>query len=250
MGMKKIWITCLVAFLVQNVAFSEMRVWRYRSGKEFLGEYDTERLDKVYFKDEHGKAKTVPIEELSARDLKHIRTNFPPPVKVSVKVTKKKKDIHQKTTESQADDDWKVITANAEISLSGRTPFEGTLKAEMFMVAQEIVSQNNMMLAKQVLPVKFPTDERSVTLTQTAETATYMAYTEFRRRGWDYLGYVVLIYAPNGSLLNMETNLKWVTEENVDKLRSFSRMSFFDDDLVKKSTPRPEKGDWKNNQDA
>ena len=59
-----------------------------------------------------------------------------------------------------------------------------------------------------------------------------------RFRGWEYDGYLVVILDSEGEVLQTKSDLSWLDDEELEKLRQLKPYQFFDEDCKKRSAPR------------
>lgn len=224
----------IIFCLLQTVSFGEMRIWHSIDGTRFVGEYEAERLDRYYFRDENGKTRTIPVKDLVPNDERYIRTIVPPEIKVDFR---KKAYIPQGT---YADKDVTVIDGQLEIRKIGRKPFYGKLRGELCYVGEEVATDHYMMLAKKKFSVEFPDSENpTVDITLRAEARVYEEYNHIQMRGRNYEGYAVFIFSSTGELIAFDTDLSWLTKENLEAFRQLDEFNFFNESCQKQRVPRP-----------
>ena len=67
----------------------------------------------------------------------------------------------------------------------------------------------------------------------------YEEYNELEIRGASYEGYLVVVVDPQGNKIATETDLSWLLDENINKIRNFYVGIFFNENCNKRSVPRP-----------
>lgn len=225
----------ILCCLLQTVSFGEMRIWHSIDGTRFVGEYETERLDRYYFRDEDGKTRAIPVKDLVPNDERYIRTIVPPEIRADFR---KKEYVPQGT---YADKDVRVVDGTLKVKKVSRKPFYGKLKGELVYVGAEVATDHLMILAKKKFTVAFPeSEDPEVEVQLQAEARVYREYNHVQVRGRKYGGYVALLFSQTGELIAFETDLSWLTKENLEAFRKLEEFNFFDESCKKTRVPRPD----------
>ena len=88
--------------------------------------------------------------------------------------------------------------------------------------------------------VHFTDDNKgSYTFKTSAIYRVYEEYNELEIRGASYEGYLVVVVDPQGNKIATETDLSWLLDENIDKIRTFMWEFSLMRIVTKRSVPRP-----------
>lgn len=244
--MKKLIVILCLSFLSLS-AFSEVRIWNDKSGNSYEAEYVRELFDKLTLKTTEGKEVRVAVEDLSEHDQKYLRVMVPPNLEIDFS---KKTSIKEKPYE-MGDLDKDIVTilsAKVKITKDSKRPFTSGLKAELFLIGEEVKeTQYKILLSKTdsnfLLPEK--KGEFHEFKTKPIELQVYTEY-DYSRRGPVFIGYLVVVTDKQGNTVQVKTNLPWL-EDKIEELRSLymhgsaSRYSrYFDKKTIQKlKVPRP-----------
>ncbi|MBC8206280.1 MAG: hypothetical protein H8E68_03920 [Kiritimatiellaeota bacterium] len=238
-----IFLVLTVVFFSGSV-FSEMRIWEEISGVQVKAEFERELFDSVQLRRPDGSLYSVPLENLSAQDIKYIRTMIPPKIELSVRTKKRSKERSKNITRAdyeQFQDDINVATASVEVEKKSRTDYDGNLRLEIYLVGREVFTPDIYRLSgKRASQVKFTEENKGIyTFEASADFRVYMEY-NYDLRGANYEGHLVVVVDPKGNKLASDTNISWLKDEaNVEALRQFRVDQFFDESCTKRSAPRP-----------
>jgi len=226
----------LIATLSGASLFAEMRTWRTQDGRRFEAEYSREIFGTVYFKDAGRNQISIDLENLSETDINHLRTTVPPEMdlKFSKRTLPKERSIYR-----SQDDNITLVTGIVEVKKTSRLPFDGTLRAELYMVGKEVATDHLVLLGKESSRVKFTEENRGrYEFRSTVEERTYREYNN-QMRGADYEGHLLLVIGPQGNIMESETDLSWLDENEYEKLRALPVRTFFNESVKKRPVPRP-----------
>ena len=226
----------LFALLLTQAVSAEMRMWQKTDGTRIEAEYDRQFLGTVCLTGRDQKRILVELDELSEKDRVYLRTSVPPEIKVSFSKSSRNKD---RSIYARPDDVIDVITGVLEVRKTSRLPFEGTLRAELYMVADEVATSHHSLILKDVIQVAFNDPENGVFQAErSVEVRRYLEYNN-EYRGAKYAGYLIVVFGPQGNRIETLTNLSWLDESEVDSLRDLTKGSFFNDSCRRSSVPRP-----------
>lgn len=243
---KKLAFICflLTATFFSGPVFSELRVWEETSGVQVKAEFERELFDSVQLRRPDGSLYSVPLENLSAQDIKYIRTLIPPEIELSVRTKKRSKERNPNTTRAdyeQFQDNIDVVTLTVKVEKKSRTDYNGILRLEVYLIGREVFTPDIYRLfEKKASEVKFTEENEGIyTFESAADFRVYMEY-NYDMRGADYDGYLAVVKDPKGNKLASDTNISWLKDEaNVEALRQFRVDQFFDKSCTKRSVPRP-----------
>ena len=217
---------------------AEMRVWRDKSGNQFVGEFVQETLASVILKTPDRRPLLIKLEDLSASDLEYLRTTILPPIKITARKKKREKERNEDFRKSG--DYITIVTLNVTVQKLRRDPYAGMLRAEVYLVGEELATDDYRLSGKGESRVFFNEENRGAyKFSKSAEFRQYEEYNREEIRGADYEGYLVVVFDPEGNRMGYKTDLSWLDEDEIEKLRSFYVGSFFDESCRKRSVPRP-----------
>ncbi len=222
-----------------SAAVAEMRVWRDKSGREVQGTYIRQIFGAVALKTPAGTSVSIPLAVLSDADLSYIHTVIFTKVEITAR---KKTKAKERNKDFVKDGDYiNVVTLDVQIEKKSREPFNRTLSAEVYLIGKEVYTGDFVLTGKGASAVKFTEENGGVSPFSTAaDFRVYEEYNGLQTRGAEYEGYLVLVFDPNGGLLDYKTDLSWLREQKkIDALRKFYVGSFFDENCRKRSVPRP-----------
>ena len=220
------------------VSATQMRVWEDVNGLQIKGKFVREIFGSVEIRRPNGELHSIPLEELSPEDLAFVRTLIPPEIAVSVRA--KESAVERNEEFMWANDKLTLITAEVEVRKKSRTPYQGTLKAEVYLIGKEMVTGAYTLVGKGTSRVHFTEENKGrYQFSSSAKYRIYEEYNQIEIRGAAYEGYLVVVVDPQGEKLKTETNLSWLEEDHVDTLRRFYVGIFFDERCKKRSVPRP-----------
>jgi len=241
--------TCfaLAALFFCGSVSAEMRIWEDTSGVQVKAEFERELFGSVELRRPDGSRHSIPLEKLSAQDIKYIRTRLPPKIKLDVRATNRSK---VRNTHTLADPDWDsfddeidVVEIKTQIKKKSMAAFDGILRAEVYLIGREVLTPEIYRLSGKGASsqVKF-TEENKGTFTflGSADFRVYQEYNQMETRGAEYEGYLVIVTDSMGKKMATATNLSWLEDEKkMDELRNFYVGSFFNKDCRKQPVPRP-----------
>ncbi len=239
MCIKKIYkILILLCLIITSAESFQMRVWEDVNGLQIKGKFIREIFGSIEIRRPNGELHSITIEDLSAEDLTYVRTLIPPEVEISVRASESSKERNEEFI--WANDKVTVVSANVEVRKKSRSPYQGTLKAEIYLIGKEMVTGAYTLAEMATSRVHF-TDENKgrYTFKSSAIYRVYEEYNELEIRGASYEGYLVVVVDPQGNKIATETDLSWLLDENIDKIRNFYVGIFFNENCNKRSVPRP-----------
>jgi hypothetical protein len=229
----------VAAMFCGGTAYAEMRIWEDTSGKQVKAEFDRELFGAVELRRPDGSLYSIPLENLSAQDLNYLRTRIPPEIELNIRTQKKGKVRNEDF--ARTGDTINVITATVEIRQKSSAVFNGILRMEVYLIGREVATADYRLSGKETFQVQFTEEnKRRQTVQTSADFRVYEEYNNLQTRGAEYAGYLVVVIDPQGDKLAIKTDLSWLREEDrVDELRKFHVDSFFDQNVRKRSVPRP-----------
>ncbi len=133
-----------------------------------------------------------------------------------------------------------VVTAEVQVRKKSRAPFNGILRAEVYLIGKEVATDHYRLSGRGTSRVQFTEENQGVYTFQTsADFRVYEEYNDLEMRGAEYAGYLAVVMDSMGNRLAAETDLSWLKDEKIDALRKFHIDSFFDENCRKRSVPRP-----------
>lgn len=237
---------CLVLFM-GLCAHAEIRVWTDTKGKTYEAEFVREMFDKVTLRDTKGTEYRLAVGSLSDHDQKYLRVMIPPEMEINFS---KKTDPKPKPWElyDSDNDTTDILTATVEIHKASKRPFTSRLRAELFLIAEEIDGDNYLLLSKTESSFLF-SDQNDNTFVMKADPVEIMVFTEYnhQRRGWAYLGHVLAVSDAQGNVVKVDTDIEWLADKTANLRDLYTRgeaalhSRHFDKENVQKTPPpRPD----------
>ncbi len=242
--MKRLFNFYLFCMILCGSALAEVRIWKDRASNEYEAEFVRELFDKITLRDVDGKEHQVGVEELSDHDQKYIRVMVPPVMEIEFH-----RNFHIKPKPVElSDDDNDTVTilwGDVRITKISNRPFTSGLHAELFLIAKEVAGENYVLIDRTESDFLLEEDKAHQFKTKGGEIRIYTEYTR-ERRGEEYLGYLVAISDARGNIVQIKTNMDWLTDkvENLRELYTRGAASMysrhFDKETVQKTeVPRP-----------
>lgn len=224
----------------------DMRVWEDVEGNQVTGRFYSELFGKVTVINQDGEKMVLGIDKLSDEDKKYIRVMVPPKIKVEVRTQTKL--LKPRPMALWRDDVEKVYTVVATVTKQSQRPFTSRIKAELFMVADEVEGENQVLLQRVegdflLLEEKnYQYEFRSPPV----KTIVFTNITDDKKKGEIYKGYLLILSSMQGDLILIDSNLpKWMQQPDVIKnlrelsIRGASSMCSRHFDKTGKKVPPP-----------
>lgn len=236
--MKVGWIIAgaLLCCAVLCAGEEDLRLWRTEQGERIEARYVRLLLGKVQLETAAGEKKYIPIDDLSKWDKKHLSSIFVPNVTIGFS-----KKVREKPRSRNALGTDYVDIVTGTMTLKSRDKIEcSTLKAEFYLVGEEVATDDLRMMKKASWPVKF-NEENEYTFEEeiSVESRKYMEYNIIQWRGCVYSGYAIVLRDRKDQVVKFKTDLNWLKEDGLDKLRQFEENGFFSELLKPRPIPRP-----------
>ncbi len=244
---------CKITFLFLLLGFSvfaEVRLWKDTAGNEYQAEYVRELFDKITLKTTDGEEVRVAVKDLSEHDQKYLRVMVPPNLSIDFSKETSIKDKPKELWDTD-DDTILIIRGTVVVKKESKRPFTSGLKAELFLIADEINGNGNFVLLSKTDSSFLLGDHNDNTHSFRAdpvETQRYLEYNGIERRGEEYKGYLIVISDAKGNIIQTKTKIRgWIDApeviENLRKLAAVGaptiRSRHFDKTGSKVKVPRP-----------
>jgi hypothetical protein len=231
----------IISFSCTSVG-AEMRVWMDKSGNQYVGEFVREKFGSVTIRTPDRRPLPIKLENLSVSDLEYLRTKILPPIKITARKKRREKERNE---DFRRDGDYiDIVTLEVTVQTMSRIPYTGMLRSEVYLVGEEVAESDSKhcyrLSGKGGSRVFFNEENRGASKFLTsAEFRQFVSYSLGETRGADYAGYLVIVFDPEGNRMGYKTDLSWLDEDEIEKLRSFYVGKFFDESCRKRSVPRP-----------
>jgi len=229
-------IVCIILCAMSLCASAEMRVWHDKDGKEYTGNFEREAFGKLFFRGPDKKIFSLVATNLIDSDLEHVRSNALPEVQIQFQKSKRLKD---KPDKDWGDDMEMEVKGTVKIRKTSKFPYFGTLKGEVYLIAEEVATDDYKLVAKKTFPVKFPNVKKAEVEAKISVIIRNFKDKNEDMRGAFYEGYVVIVSDADGTPMELKTDLGWITEEKIDALRRLPVPGFLNKECKKRPVPRP-----------
>lgn len=229
---------CILLVLGSACAQAEMRMWIDANGKPFKAEFVQELYETVFLKMPDGTQRMIDDDKLSPKDLTYIRTRVPPEITISFlkQTVRKERSIY-----ARPDDKIDIVTGVFTVQKERYPPYLGTLTATVYLIGREIATPDVYDLLNK--------GHESFTLTRkddeqhevkvSAEVRRYREYND-QTRGCEFFGYVIIVEDQSNKIVLKQSNINWMTDDNIESLCELHNHAFFDKDCQQVPVPRPE----------
>jgi len=201
----------------------ELRTWEDVDGNQFEGRFEKELFGKLTIEAEDGTEKVFLLENLSELDQKYLRTQVPP--KLDVYVTYDERDVPVRPAIMAR----VILTSDfrftVEITKKSQRPFTSRLKAEIMLIAEEVVTGNPVLMDITSHEFLFPEITKNATVELKSKTVrmekSEQDSLEGGYAGQEYEGYLVVISSMAGDVVHVESSLpRWIEEPQlIENLR-------------------------------
>lgn len=197
----------------------EFRVWEDVNGNQFRGRFVKELLGKMVIEDKDGNIKRVEIEDLSELDQKFARTRVPP--EIDANVSRKSHQIAPRPADSPQPITMNEYQIKVELRKKNQRPFTGRLRAEIFMIAEENISGDYVLMNKTTEEFLFPLISKNVTVELKTPWVRMKIYEggymgNGTRIGQVYAGYLLVVSTMQGDICYTDTSLRpWIEDPEV-----------------------------------
>ena len=183
-------LTALVA-LASLPAFAELRVWTDTKGKTIEAEHVRTLTDKVVLRKPDGTEIQVALDTLSDRDRKYAILQTPPRIDISVSV---KNDRENRDGGRDQGSGFQVqqetVVVEVKVRKSSSQPYEGPLRAELYVIGQPEQKEAYVILDKQVSRFSFAADTSH---DFTSDAISIRQLEAGQQKGVEYKGYLVVV---------------------------------------------------------
>lgn len=215
------WIIWVLLAVVLSGSAYELRTWQDADGTEFKGRFYREMFGKLTIETEKGDKKVLAISELSDLDKKYVRVMVPP--LIDVEVRKKVIEIPPRPALwPRLEKTYKNIVS-ATITKKSQRPFTGRLVAELFLVAEEYGSGENILLSysKETFLLLEEKDYRHVVVSEPGKTTLTEDILTKHLRGEEYIGHILVLSSMQGDVVLVDSQApKWMQQPDIlDNLR-------------------------------
>jgi hypothetical protein len=192
-------------------------------------------MGKLFIRNTTGEGISIPLEELSAGDLKYVRKMVPP--EMGIRASRKKDKLKMPDATSGMEEVWQ-ITLEIDVTKKSNARFDGRLAAQVMLIAEDELSGHYLLLdRKPFFPVFNDQNNGKYTFSTTTKVRRWMEYNN-EMRGYDYAGYIIMLDGPNGKRLLTDTDLNGFEDGAATLIETYPIFTFFDQTGRKKSVPR------------
>lgn len=212
------------SFILAGSAY-ELRVWEDVDGNRFEGRFVKELFGKLTVEAEDGSTKTFELENLSELDQKYLRVKVPPKAELAVEVKSTSIEPRPMTIEKEMQMD--AYQVNVKVTKKSQRPFTSRLKAEIFLIAEEVEGDNYVLLERTEKEFLMPTISKGTEVelkSKIAKTLKFRDEMSSALKGEDFKGYLAVISSMEGEIVLLNSNLPaWLEDPQViQNLRELS----------------------------
>lgn len=216
----------LFCFVLAGTAY-ELRVWEDVDGNQFEGRFLRELFGKLTIEAEDGTRKTYRLEKLSELDQKYLRVMVPPDMNVEIRSTHRSippPPMLRYPREYIRDDYYATVL----ITKKSQRPFTSRLKAEIFLIAEEVEGSNYVLMGRTEKTFLMPTISKGATVelrSNVVRTETFRDVMSGALKGEEFSGCLLVISTLQGDLVHTKSTLSpsWFEDPEVIKnLRELS----------------------------
>lgn len=250
--MRKLYFILMAVVSVAQAGMSyEIRTWEDVSGNQFEGRFYREIFGKLTIEAEDGTQKTFELEDLSELDKKYVRTMVPPELEAKVSRKTRQLDTRENSRRMVTNFKYQLFV---ELKKKSQRAFTSRLKAEIFMICEENIENEYVLMHKTTAEFILPITTKNATVELESPWVPMRiwqgvgAWSGAARLGQDYAGYLLVISTMQGDICYTDTSLRpWIEDPQViENLRDLwvqgagswlSRL--FDENGEKVPVPRP-----------
>ncbi len=223
---------------------NEVRMWTLVSGKTMNAELATMISGKAVLKDERGKMRKIPLDQLSEGDRIYIELAQPPKFDINFSKKSVQKTYVPSPYSDQVPPRHLDYTFSTRVKQASTGEYNRELKVEFFAIGREIDGDNYILLDRQesrFVPIK--ENGRSHEFSGKAvmvreKTINAGGSIANQRRGDKYGGYLVAITDERGYIIDAVSPYKWMPDI-IGELRRLPVGKHFDKTGARVHPPRP-----------
>ena len=232
------WLVLLV--LAYGSVRGELRVWTDEHGKTIEAEHVTTLSDQVVLRRADGTEVRVSLDTLSEKDRAYAVLKTPPRLDISVSPKQNRSNSRgaKGRPGSQVTDEAIIVAAS--IKKSSPSPYDATLRAELFVLGGAPNHDGYMIL-------DVTTDEFNLSASSPHSfdsNEINLRQVEYReKRGVEYEGYLLVVRDANGDIISKKTS-KLAFEKNAAAILEGKTGTVFDDEfgvVKQRAKPAPQK---------
>lgn len=220
MKTKKILLITALALLAGTSAKAAFRTWTVDGKHEYKAELVAFDGARVKLRNAKGRTAFVQAEMLSAADREYLHTALPP--QLSLKVTRHL--IRNDLASYSPGVEEELVSLEVSISKTSRPPFTGELTAVALTIARDISTDEYVVATRSDEQFSFKGGNR---YGFTGDQARLRNYKSSARIGGEYVGYLVAVFGPDGTLLEADGS-RTAFEKLADPLAKMEAGMVFD----------------------
>lgn len=206
----------LLFFAAAGSAY-EIRIWEDVTGSQYKGRFLRELFDKLTIETEDGGLKAFELKDLSELDQRYLRVMVPP--KVEAEVISRSADVEPLPMALPRDDFSKKHQVTVHIEKKSQRPFTSRLRAEIFLIAEEVEGSNYILLDMTQKEFLLPTIQKGASVelkSNTVQTREFRDVISSEMKGEKYDGYLLVVSSLQGETVLVESNLPpWIEDPEV-----------------------------------
>jgi hypothetical protein len=218
-------------------AYSGIRLWTLKNGKNMEAELVMELGLKTVLKTANGKQLKIPTSELSSSDLDYLELKAPPTLGLTLQ---KEEDRFRFTDVISAAVPPKIteLTLGVKIEQLNKKSYTRALTVELFSIAAEIDGDNFVLLDRQK-ETFYLSEENGRSHVLWGEEAKLRDYYDWEknRRGLKFKGHMIVIIDERGEIIAQNITNDWMLDI-INPLRAFPVGRHFDKTGTRVYPPR------------
>lgn len=218
----------LVAALIACRGHAEFRIWTDAKGNTLEAEYVCENAGRIVLRDHDGKDYRLALESLSQKDQEYLYSKIPPTLSIEFSKTQ---DRRKQEYYSDVD-----MQCSVQIKQTSRLPYEGDLKAELFVIGDSSRNKEYVMLDRTEKTFNFK-DSREVSFKGAMFRMRQYDSSYHLDDGIEYQGFLIVVYDSVGNVVDLKSS-RVEFSDNLDKLTEFKVGNRFSKDMEQKSNIR------------
>ncbi len=227
----------------EDSARDGVRMWTRTDGKTMEAGLVTVIGDKAVLKDSRGRAKKIPLVQLSGEDREFIELALPPTFNIDFSKQSNQRILKQSPYNDTPPPKLLDYVFSATLKQTSAGEYNHELQVEFFAIGEEIDGDNYILLDRQQSRFT-PTKENKRVHSFRGDPVELMDWRLWsgatQRRGRKYGGYLIVVTDERGVIIDHASPYKWIFPK-IGNLREIPVGKHFDKSCTRVFPPRPKK---------